>query len=223
MAYQYVLALWQLNHSSSQMANKFSALAKDKYMGFLVLQNLQMIIAYLVLIVIGAFLIQPFAYWLGVRFKWTTKRPFILTGLGLAALLHGFFTLRLVVTRPYFLSENQFGQWYYRTLEIIPISIKPYALIAIFTLLPLLVMGVALFWQIHRRGLKGWLAASLLVLTAGLTSSISHFKSQPPVTPPTAGKPMNVIIIGSDSLRGDMIGCAGHQPQRSDGLAKDGV
>ena len=205
------------------MANKFSALAKDKYMGFLVLQNLQMIIAYLVLIVIGAFLIQPFAYWLGVRFKWNSKRPFILTGLGLAALLHGFFTLRLVVTRPYFLSENQFGQWYYRTLEIIPISIKPYTLIAIFTLLPLLLMAIALFWQIHRRGLKCWLVACLLVLTAGLTSSISHFKNQPPVTIPTAGKPMNVIIIGSDSLRGDMIGCAGHQPQRSDGLAKDGV
>ena len=125
--------------------------------------------------------------------------------------MHGFFTLRLVVTRPYFLSEGQFGQWYYRILEIIPISIKPYALIAIFTALPLVILAFALFWQTHRRGRRGWVVASVLILTAGLTSSISHFKTQPKPKVATGGKPMNVIIIASDSLRGDMLGCAGLQ------------
>lgn len=223
MACQYVLALWRLTSSSGQMENKFSALARDKYMGFLVVQNLQMLIAYLVLAVVGAFLIQPFASWLGSRFNWKSKRPFILAGIVLAAVVHGFFTLRLVVTRPYFLSEGQFGQWYYRILEIIPISIKPYALIAIFTVLPLVILAFALFWQTHRRGRRGWVVASALILTAGLTSSISHFKNQPKPKVATGGKPMNVIIIASDSLRGDMLGCSGYKPGRSDGPAKDGV
>ncbi len=205
------------------MENKFSALARDQYMGFLVVQNLQMIIAYLVLAIVGALLLQPYATWLGSRFQWRSKRSCILLGVGLAALVHGFFTLRLVVTRPYFLSEGQFGQWYYRILEIIPISIKPNALIVIFTLLPLVILALALFWQIHRRGHKGWLVACALVLTAGLTSSINHFNNQPKTKPITAGRPMNVIIIASDSLRGDMLGCAGYQPGRSDGPAKDGV
>ena len=223
LAFQYGLAIWHLSRSSGKMANKFSALAKDEYMGFLVWQNLQMIVAYLLLAVIGAFLIQPFANWLGLKFKWNSKRAFILTSLGLAAFLHGFFTLRLVVTRPYFLPENQFGQGLYQTLEIIPITMKPYVLIVIFTIIPLAVLTISLFWQIHRRGSKGWIVAGLLTLTGGMTSSISHLKNPPPVTQTASGKPMNVIIIGSDSLRGDMIGCAGYRPERSDGLAKEGV
>ena len=49
------------------MANKFSALARDKYLGFLVLENLQMLIAYVVLALAAAVLAQPFvALWTGV-------------------------------------------------------------------------------------------------------------------------------------------------------------
>lgn len=223
MAYQYAMALWNLTNSSGQMENKFSALAKDKYMGFLVVQNLQMVIAYVVLAVAGAFLIQPFVSFLSTRFNHRSRRSLILWSLGMAAFVHGFFTLRLVVTRPYFLSEGQFGQWYYRCLEIIPLAIKPAALVVIFTVLPLAILAYALFWQTRRRGRKGWIVACALALTIGLTSSISHFKDRPQVKAVTEGKPMNVIIIGSDSLRGDMLGCAGYQPGRSDGLAKDGV
>ncbi len=201
------------------MANKFSTLARDKYLGFLVVQNLQMMIAYVVLAIAGAFLIQPFVS----HMRMGSRRAVILWSLGLAALVHGFFTLRLVVTRPYFLSEREFGQWYYRILEIIPESIKPASLMVIFTVLPLAVLSFVLFWQIRRRGRKGWIAAAVLFAIIGLTSAVVHFGHPPQVKTTVAGKPINVIIIASDSLRGDMLGCAGYKPQRSDGLAKDGV
>ena len=68
LTFQYGSALWRLAHSSGEMANKFSVLAKDKYMGFLVLQNLQMLIAYVVLALAAAFLLQPFvALWTAIR------------------------------------------------------------------------------------------------------------------------------------------------------------
>ena len=61
LAFQYGVALWTLAHASGEMANKFSALARDKYLGFLVWQNLQMLVAYVVLAAAAAVLIQPYA------------------------------------------------------------------------------------------------------------------------------------------------------------------
>ncbi len=223
MAYKYGFALWTLTHSSGQMDNKFSALARDKHLGFLVLQNLQMLIAYLLLAVAGALLIQPLATCLTTCVARHSRRMVIFFSLALAALIHGFFTLRLVITRPYFLSENEFGFWYYRCLEVIPESIKPASLWAIFTLIPLLLLGYILIWHLRRHGRKGWIAAFLVALTVSAVSLAGHFKGRATVRAASGGKPMNVIIIGSDSLRGDLLGCAGYRPARSDGAAKDGV
>ena len=223
MAYQYVLALLHLSGSSGKMANKFSALAKDQYMGFLVAQNLQMLIAYVVLAIAGAILIQPVLSLAIRRTSLRSRWVVIAGGLGIAAMVHGFFTLRLVVTRPYFLSESQFGQWYYRSLDLIPETIKPAALIAIFTVLPLVILTFAVVWHFRRQRRRGRVAITTLLIGAGLTSSMSHFKDAPPMKTSETGKPMNVIIIASDSLRGDMLGCAGYKSPRTDGAAKDGV
>ena len=46
LAIQYGIALWRLATSSGGMMNKFSALARDQYLGFLVRQNLLMLVAY---------------------------------------------------------------------------------------------------------------------------------------------------------------------------------
>ena len=91
-------------------------------------------------------------------------------------------------------------------------------------MLPVAVIAYALFWQIRRRGRLGWtlatVAAAIIIFT--LTFNRDQ-KRPPPKAATTAAKPMNVIIIGSDSLRGDLLGCAGYKPQRSDGLASGGV
>lgn len=223
LAFQYAAALWTLAHSSHEMANKFSALARDKYLGFLVWQNLRMLVAYVVLAAAAAVIVQPCVAWWTSRSKFQNHRAVMLRSLGMTALMHGYFTLRLLDTRPYFLNQEEFGRWYYQALEILPDAIKPAVLFAVFTALPVALIAFALLWQIRRHGRRGWtvaLAASALVpLTAGIT----RFSDGRPVKPAATGKPMNVIIIGSDSLRGDSIGCAGYKPQRSDGAAQAGV
>ncbi|NQW99969.1 sulfatase-like hydrolase/transferase, partial [bacterium] len=223
LAYQYGVSLVQLTHSSGEMANKFSALARDEYLGFLVLENLRMLIAYGVLALAAALLVQPFVAVWTASSKFRKLPAILLRSFGLTALVHGFFTLRLVETRPYFLSEAEFGHWYYKALELIPEVAKPASLVVIFTLLPLAVVGFALFWQIHRRGRIGWTAAAIVACGIGLTAGINHFPDRPPAPTAAAGSPLNVVIIGSDSLRGDSLGCNGYRPTRHDGPAAAGV
>lgn len=222
LTYQYGVALWNLANSSGKMANKFSALAKDEYLGFLVLQNLQMLIAYLVLGVSAALLLQPFVSIWTAKSRFQGTRAIILRGLALTALVHGFFTLRLVETRPYFL--NDFGHWYYKALDLIPLAVKPASLALLFVWLPLAIVGFALVWHIRRHGRRGWTAAAVACTFVALTAGVQHFNNRPPAGNTAAdGQPMNVIIIGSDSLRGDLLGCAGYTPGRTDGLAAAGV
>ena len=225
LAIQYALALWKLAHSSREMANKFSVLARDKYLGFLVLQNLQMLIAYFVLAIAAALLIQPLIDVWTKRSRHQSRRAIIFRSLAITALVHGYFTLRLLDTRPYFLDAAEFGQWYYQALNIFPEAAKPNGLWLLFTALPVTLATLAILWQIHRHGRRGWTLALLGTTALGLILGIHHYQNRPATTTTTAasGKPLNVIIIGSDSLRGDSIGCAGYQAQRHDGIAQAGV
>jgi arylsulfatase A-like enzyme len=226
LAFQYGFAVWRLATTSGDMETKFSALAKEKYMGFLVMQNVQMLAAYSVLALAAALLLQPYvSLWTG-RSRHRSRRAIILRALGLTALLHGYFTLRLVDTRPYFLNEAEFGHWYYKALDLIPAMVKPAVLTSLFTLLPILLGAYALIWQIRRQGLRGKITAACAVAAIAITAGIGYFRKTNAPAPPSAhatDRPMNVIIIGSDSLRADSLGCAGYRPARSDGPAAAGV
>lgn len=225
LAFQYGVALWRLTNSSQEMANKFSALARDQYMGFLIGQNLLMVIAYVVLAVAAAFLLQPFVDLWTARSRHRSRRAVILRALALTAVTHGFFALRLVQTRPYFLNEAQFGEWYYRIFELVPAGLKPAVMLAVFTVLPLAALAFALGWQLKRQRLAGRSVAALTAVATVASLSVHWLDAlpQPSAAVSSSGKPMNVIIIASDSLRADSLGCAGYQPGRSDGAAKSGV
>lgn len=219
---QYALALWKLAHSSGGMMNKFSSLAREEYLGFLVIQNLWMLTAYVILGVVAFFLAQP------VVEAWTQRssrrnRFFVmLRGFLVAAVLHGFCTLRLAQTRPYFLDEAEFGHWYYRMLEF-PEPIRPAALFILFTLLPLIFIGYVMAWHARRHGRKGWITATILLVLAVSAFALQGHKRKVVSASHSASRAPNVIIIGSDSLRGDRLGYAGHRPQRHDGPAAAGV
>lgn len=224
LASQYALSLWRLTHSSGEMENKFSALAKSEYMGFLVQQNLQMLIAYAVLAAAAALILRPFVSAWTRRSKYKSLSVVVLRAIALTALLHGYFTLRLVDTRPYFLSEAEFGQWYYQALDLIPAALKPASMFGLFTLLPAAVLIYVLVWHVRSRDRSGKLTAAAAAVVIALTVGFNYFENSGAAAPKaTAGQPMNVIIIGSDSLRGDALGCAGYTPARTDGLAKAGV
>ena len=220
---QFALGIWRLSQSADGMMNKFSSLARDQYFGFLVLQNLLVLAAYAMLAIAATLLAQPLASIWTRRSKHRCFGAIALRGFFITALLHGYCTLRLVETRPYFLNEAEFGHWYYKALDLIPEAIKPAGLFALFTLAPAILIPIVLSTHIHRHGRRAWFA--ILATLALAASAIGFARSITPqtTTKPSSGKAPNILIIGSDSLRGDRLGCAGYRPQRSDGPAAAGV
>jgi hypothetical protein len=221
LAYQYGAALWRLGETSGAMANKFSALARDEYLGFLIRQNLLMLVAYALLALAAAALAQPLVTLWTRRSKYGKPLAIALRGCAITALLHGYFTLRLMKTRPYFVDEAEFGHWYYKALDLLPEPVKPAGLFALFMVLPVGCVGMALTWHIHRHGRRGWLAVALL--SAVIVSSIGIRHAIRPQSTASAPTTPNILIIGSDSLRGDRLGCSGYRPRRTDGPAAAGV
>lgn len=223
LGFLYAHALWNLTQTSGGMDNKFTALAKNEYFGFLVWENVRMLAAYGVLWVIGTLWIYPSVIVFTRFFKMQSRMAIILHAVLLGIFWHAFFTLRLSETRPYFLNEAEFGYWYYQILQLIPKSIAPGTLFLIFTVMPIAYGAWALAWNIHRRGRRGWLAASALALLISGTWFLSYFKQSSKVLENADEKRMNVLIIGSDSLRGDRLGYAGYRPTRENAKVPLGV
>lgn len=224
LALQFGIALVRLNESSGAMANKFSALARDEHLGFLIRQNLLMLAAYVLLAVAAALLIRPWTALAARRWPVLLRRwPLIAAGFGLTAALHGFFTLRLMKTRPYFLNEQEFGHWYYKAFELIPEPVKPAVMFALFTVLPVALVAAAAVWWIHRLGRRGWIGAAGISLLGLAVPAWHHTTAKAERPPAPKGDLPNILIIGSDSLRGDKLGCAGYRPARADGPAAAGV
>jgi len=221
---QFVLGLGRLTRTSSGMENKFSAIARDEYLGFLALQNLHAFSAYLLLAVIGAWLMRPFvAWWSGcskrVGIRWILLRAFLL-----ALVVHGWFVLRLVETRPYFLKDIDFGHWYYRILEVVPEFARPVVYGFLFSVVPVAVVIYALVWH-FRSGRRGMIVSSLAMLVcSGAWISMAGWGRGVSVSTSSGEEtPWNVIIIGSDSLRGDRIGVNGYHPPRANEAGAGGV
>ena len=223
-AFQFVNSLIKLGQGSGAMENKFSALAKDKYLDFLIWQNVYALSAYVILAVLFALVLQPFLVPLCRRFvirAWWWK---IALAVGGAFLIHGFFVLRLVETRPYFLSDAKFGYWYYEILNAVPEAAKPAFFFAFFTVFPLLVVLYSAWWHLRRLSPKGrgFAAVSVVAIAALLVWKTGNLFSSVKNQAVDSSRP-NVIIIGSDSLRSDRLGCNGYHPRRTDGLAAGGV
>ncbi|MFT4176469.1 MAG: sulfatase [Luteolibacter sp.] len=223
LAVQYALALWRLTQTSGSMTNKFSALAKEQYLDFLIGQNLLMLVAYAILAIVGTFLLQPVLSLIAGKFrKKSTLRLVLMAFLG-AALLHFFCVLRLIETRPYFLNDAEFGHWYYKIFDVLPTAAKPACNLLLFRIFPVLFILWATAWQIRRFGKRGWIFASAILLIGLSGFGIYRFQNRPRPVAGNGQKPLNVLIIGSDSLRGDKLGCSGYLPQRSNGPAAAGV
>jgi arylsulfatase A-like enzyme len=226
-AFQYVIALVRLSGGSGSMKNKFSALAQDKYMDFLIMQNLYVLLGYVILAILFFVVLCPLVdLVLGKKMPVRTWWLDVVAGALGSFLIHGFFTLRLVKTRPYFLDDAKLGHWYYEILNAVPDSAQPIFFFLIFTVLPWVILGFAVWWYYRYLGKKTRIAAGVVVLCL---SAFLFLKFSPEPARLNASedkkdpKRMNVIIIGSDSLRGDKLGYAGYRPRRTDGAAAAGV
>ena len=223
LIYQYVTAILRLTNSAQEMDNKFSTIARDQFMGFLIGQNALMLIAYVILAFVGAFLIQPFVSWIVGRVKWKHALIVVFCAWGIAWWAHSYSILRLVDSRPYFLPDASVGGWYADLLQRLPVSAHRAVNIAFFKVLPLTLIAIALLWQVQRRRLRGWITLAVIVLIgAGVYGAgrIGAWKSASAAK--TSSRP-NILIIGSDSLRADRLGVAGYRPKRTDGAAAAGV
>lgn len=225
---QFVYSLWQLANRSDGMENKFSALARDKYLTFLINQNLLVLVAYLLLGLAAVFLVLPMVTVWTRRAKSRTRLAILLRALFLTFSIHGFFLLRLAKTRPYFLSDAKLGNWYYKFLELPPTAWQPAIHLLLFVVFPLAVLLWVIVWHFRNADPKvRWIGAALTL--AGLVAAgVSLFPGKVSAAMSGGGskeaqKPWNVIIVASDSLRGDRLGCAGYKPARSDGAAGAGV
>ena len=222
LLYQYVAAIWRLNHTSSDMDNKFSAIARSQFIGFLIGQNALMLVAYVILAFAGTLLLQPYLSVLTRRFKIRNIILVMILGWFSAALLNDYFTLRLVDTRPYFLDEASLNNWYFHLLDLIPAGARKPSYFILFKVFPIAFISIALLWQIHRRR-RGWLVAGAIAIIIGGIFGISRFsEARATAKAKSLGSP-NILILSSDSLRGDRLGFSGYRPARKDGLAAGGV
>lgn len=216
---QYGLALWKLAQSTGGMQNKFSALARDEHLGFLIRQNIWMVAAYLLLGVVAVYLCRPVIALLRVRGSSARAG----CAFAFAALLHSLFTLRLMMTRPYFIDPAEFGKWYFKWIGWLPEAAKPGLFLVLFTLVPLGLVVWALGHDFRRSRMAGRiLITSAVVGALGVIAWKPWHRQAAGARQADQGVP-NILIIGSDSLRGDRLGCAGYRPARGDGPAAAGV
>ncbi len=224
-AIQYLLGLWRLSRTSSGMENKFSAIARDEYIGFLILQNVHAVVAYALLAAASAWLLQPFVAIWSARSEWRRHVWVTARALALAAVMHAWFVLRLVDTRPYFLTDIDFGHWYYRILEVVPEPARPAFYLVLFTAFPIAVVAFALVWHFRHGSFGKVIAPAVLaaIVIPPLATLIGQARGVAAAGNDADALRWNIIIIGSDSLRGDRIGANGYRPPRANAAGKAGV
>jgi arylsulfatase A-like enzyme len=225
LAWLYGRALWSLANSTGGMDNKFSKLAREDYLSFLIGQNLIVLVAYLLLWIAAMFLIVPPLAAIVRRSPWGGRGSILIPAFLLAMLLHEYFLMRLIHSRPYFLSEGQLGSWFYGMLQAAPESWRPAVSSALFSVLPwavLVLAGCWWIWALRTKRLR--LIAVSVALLAAASAAFAAIPRKPEVQAKHGeNRPMNVIVIASDSLRGDRLGYAGYKPARADGAAAGGV
>ena len=219
---QYAVALWRLMNSGG-LDNKFSRVALEDYRGFVIAQNLQVLIAYLLIGIAAWLVLMPAVVTLRRRFP--RRVPPLVAGFAGAFVLHGYFMFRLAWSRPYFTGDASFGDWYYGILRLPPEPWQSWFNGFVFDVLPVIgLLAVVLWWfAVCRTRGRLVLGGGMVVLMASAFVARHGLGISRMVASQAGERPPNVIIIGSDSLRGDRLGYMGYRPERSDGPAAEGV
>lgn len=221
---QFVLALVQLTRDTGAMDNEFSRLAREDYRAYAIGQNLFMLGAYLVLWVLAVLLLMPVVSASCRRIKYRGRGSVAVPAFLLAYGLHGYFLLRLLHSRPYFLGPEDSGHWYYQLLRLPPESWQQPIQSVLFGVLPWLAVSAAAVWWLRRMSPR-WRVGVVAAVLIGLAGTLLASRDQKPGATSAAGdlKRPNILVIASDSLRGDRVGYSGYRPERRDGAAAAGV
>jgi arylsulfatase A-like enzyme len=201
--------------SSEDFTNAHGAEAREHYLGFIVLANLELLKAYAIAIIGYALLTFP-VVWMWMRWRAIPERRFgilwrtLLIAGGL--MLHSGTSLAL--TRPYFYSMSA-TSWARPMIEAIPKFIRD----GWVTVVPVIfVAAIGLFythWILVLIG-RNWLKPPRLrtsvaafggILTVLAVASGAFSRTNVATAPRT--KP-NILILASDSLRADHLSCNGY-------------
>ncbi|RYD36762.1 MAG: hypothetical protein EOP87_04875 [Verrucomicrobiaceae bacterium] len=222
LLYQFHQAIGRLTNRADAMDTKFSSIAKNDFMGFLIGQNALMLMAYVILAVAGALLFQPFLSWFAGKLKLRNQWLVMAVAGGLALYLHEYyFTVRMMEAKPYFLPDAG-GNWYSWSTGSLPEDVRKIIGELFFRYLPLAVAAMAVLWHFRRLGRRGRIITVSLAVLCLLVSGIRALPGHATGGGKKRETP-NILIIGSDSLRGDRLGVSGYRPKRRDGAAAAGV
>lgn len=230
LALQFLQALVRFAGRTGGMDNKFSALAREKYIGYVISENAWVAVGYVLLAVVATLLLWPVMQIGKNRGWWVRRRSVVAFSALFAWLVHSWFVMRLLVSRPYF-GSGSFDRWYNDSVSALlslPDSLRSGVLTGLFQVLPWGVMILVFVWYLMvvgqrygRRGVGALAGPLALAVMAWWGSGFSFSRSEQAAAPDK--KPWNVIIVGSDSLRGDRLGVSGYRPERRDGAAAAGV
>lgn len=231
----YLSALLSFAGNSYGFNNRFSEVALQHHWWYLVWSNLVVLKGYLLVAAGYVALIYPL-----VRL-WGKARPFARWGvvwrtLLFAGLLYGFFIFRLMLEKPYFGDYSYLLGWYDALGRVCGTRVQDTVHTLISQVFPLTaVMAAAGFYLFE---LRRWFtrAARPLLFSFGAVSGVlallavsGYGVSRAPDAEELTGgrkRPKNIVILGSDSLRGDHLSCNGYARQTSpniDRVAAKGV
>ena len=204
---------------ASASQSKFASIALEEYRSFLFWTSVGLLRGYGVVAAGYVLLVYPAVrFWLRAN-QAPTRWAIIWRTLALSGILMGYFWLRLVQSRPYFVPADNFDHWYFRLLSDLPENIRSRIYFILFDLIPVTAwIGAAVFYGTRclARLLPGWpLARAMAVSVASCALLVGGwcaaplFRTPPKVQPSSRTRP-NVLVLASDSLRADRLSCNGY-------------
>ncbi len=218
----YVSAILSLMWSASASKTAFSQLAIEHHQAFLLRTNVELLRGYAVVCVGYWLVITPLIRW------WLLGRPSIgrwsvlWRSTALTLLGTGYFFLRLIEVRPYFLTQDAYNHWFFQVLSGLPDGTRHRVFFVLFSVIPsAVVFTVAVYWgsRLLLRLIRGWPQSRARIASFATCSVLVGGWMLAPVLAPTGITPVlnrprptqpNVLILASDSLRADRLSCNGY-------------
>jgi len=232
LALWYVGAITSFAGNTYGFNNRFTEVAIHDHWWYLLWSNVVVIKGYVLVAAIFIVLLYPPVMLWHQRVGFT-RRGIILRTAVFALLGYGCFILRLVQERPYFGDYRYMEGWFSWIGSWLGLAVQNAVQVLVMQAFPLAVIFLAAVFYLHqlrhlvfsRRVALGLPLAALGVFAAtgyGLNRDTANVLAGLKEKP----RPKNILIIASDSLRGDRLGCNGHTRPTSpsiDALAAGGV
>ena len=233
----YIMALCTFAGNTYGFNNRFTEVAVGDHLFYLVWSNVEVLKAYAIVAAIYVTVIYPLVL------LWHRWRPFAKWGviwraLLFSAILYGFFIFRLMMDKPYFgdfsyLDEGyrKFGEWFGGALQ----HGLSWFVLYVFPVIAITVCVWFYFVEIRRAVRRNahvfpWpvlgpvaILVLLVVSGHGFVRDTSSLPGEPAKPKP---KPKNILILASDSFRGDRLSCNGYGRNTSpniDQIAAEGI